>query len=587
MDIDLTQAFRSHPKKFLQDHLRDVARKVNKRTAGLPTNLNFKTAEVAALFHDLGKINPNFQRKLNGVKKGYTGHSYLSALAWFGFLQANAGQVEEWLVKPARVFSVAAMIARHHGDLPNLEEGIFKQQPFDDLQKFLSEQPELPISDFLQLLVPHKSFVLPASPLPLKKIESAKLRPQENQLAFFLETQFGFACLLESDKRDAGNNEVYKRENLKPYFQQHFAPQLTAKIEKIGQVAKEKPGNTELNRVRTQMREEAVLNLQAQLQQNQRVFTLAAPTGAGKTLMLLSLAQEILARNPELNVIYALPFLSITEQVEKICQDIFGDFHEVEKEKYKDDVPVLRFDSRSENQTIERIQSELETEPSEELLAQLLQENFSAETFDHPFIVTTFVQVFETLVSNRNATLLRLPNFAHSIFLLDEIQALPPRLYIFFTALLDEFCRQFDSFAIISTATMPYLEITPKIHVTQLPAEQRPELLFVNYQPPPELSSPEHFTAPVFNRYRITKEDHLSTIELLADQLCDRDESCLVILNTIDDTKQLYAALQNRYDTDECVLLNTHFTLTDRRTKLAYCQQRLEDKRKLFWSQRN
>ena len=41
-------------------------------------------AEIAALFHDLGKINPNFQKKLEGLAVNeYSKHSYLSVLAFF------------------------------------------------------------------------------------------------------------------------------------------------------------------------------------------------------------------------------------------------------------------------------------------------------------------------------------------------------------------------------------------------------------------------------------------------------------------------------------------------------------------------
>ena len=248
--------------------------------------------------------------------------------------------------------------------------------------------------------------------------------------------------------------------------------------------------------------------------------------------------------------------------------------------RFKDEVAVLRVDSRAENPRIEKLQGELETEQSEEKLAELLRENFSAETFDHPFIVTTFVQVFETLVSNKNATLLRLPNFSRAIFLLDEIQALPPRLYIFFVALLDEFCRQFDSYAIVSTATMPYLEIRPKENIANQPDNEKPEKLFVTYKRPPELLSADCYKEKVFNRYSISNEKHISTVEQLADEIQGHDDSCLVILNTIDDTKRLYALLREFYGIDECVLLNTHFTLNDRRAKLNHCQQRLNRQRK-------
>src|SRR5215470_13591434 len=97
MGADLTNTFFSHPTKPLERHLVGVARKVLRRTEDLPTSLNLKIAEVAAIFHDLGKINPNFQAKLNNIRpKGYSGHSYLSAYALFCFALSNQIKVKEW-----------------------------------------------------------------------------------------------------------------------------------------------------------------------------------------------------------------------------------------------------------------------------------------------------------------------------------------------------------------------------------------------------------------------------------------------------------------------------------------------------------
>ena len=510
MDADLEKRYFSHPGKPLQEHLQGVREKVLKRTKNLPASLNFKTAEIAAVFHDLGKINPNFQEKLKPLEErknkelGYSSHAYLSAFVWFCFFGQNREKLVEWFGEGENavlnLHNVAAMLARHHGNLPDFENGIFNQTEANRLCEFLTEHAEdLPISDFLRLLENfegHESFSLQCETATQNKILNCRVLEEQiekNPLGFFLETQFGFACLLESDKRDAGANEIFKREDLKPYFESNFAERITEKLNSF-------TAESDLNCVRTAMREEAVENLRLQLKSDKRVFTLSAPTGAGKTMMLLALAKEILKNDSDLSVIYALPFLSITEQVEEICKKIFYDIKEFDNCKFKDEVAVMRIDSRSENERIQKLQEEMETDQSKEKLIELLRENFSEETFDHRFIVTTFVQVFETLVSNRNATLLRLPNFSRSIFLLDEIQALPPRLYTFFVAFLDEFCRQFDSYAIISTATMPYLEIADK----KLPDNEKPKKLFANYKTPPELlSAKNYFNEKVFNRYQI------------------------------------------------------------------------------------
>ncbi len=71
-------------------------------------------------------------------------------------------------------------------------------------------------------------------------------------------------------------------------------------------------------------------------------------------------------------------------------------------------------------------------------------------------------------------------------------------------------------------------------------------------------------------------------ISALAEHIENRDDSCLVVLNTIDDTKDLYALLSNVYIETECILLNTHFTLKDRQRKIWLCKRRLKQGKKVI-----
>ncbi len=248
----------------------------------------------------------------------------------------------------------------------------------------------------------------------------------------------------------------------------------------------------------------------------------------------------------------------------------------------QDDEKVLRVDSKAENKEIEKLQRILDDNPSDENVKKLLQKLFSNETFDHPFIITTFVQVFETLVSNRNATLLRLPNFSKTIFLLDEIQALPPSLYTFFIAYLDEFCRKFDSYAIVSTATMPHLKLPDERNYKE---RQKPSEVFTRYKEPKAILDKTFYGLKEFNRYKIIPKFEIESIKGLAEEIRNQKESCLVVLNTIKDTKNLFHELNpnavEQAEEGEYVLLNTHFNLEDRQRKLAICNERLKKKQKI------
>ncbi len=579
----------SHTGKRLETHIQQVTDKTRNRT-------HSKIAEIAALFHDLGKINPNFQEKLKPIEErtkelGYSSHAYLSALAWLCFCNSNMQIVKNFLDgKRSTVYSVATLIARHHGNLPNMDEGFLNDNECKLLKDFILQIPakDLCISEFLseyfEEFSTHNAFSTKVEDRILdilltdfpKNFKKQVLPNISDKLDFFLNTQFGFACLIESDKRDASDNTIFKNKDLSEDFRDKFSANLEIKLREItAESAKqENKKKKRLDGVRSQMREEALTNLRKFLAEDKdrRIFTLPAPTGAGKTLMLLSLANEILKTRDDLSVIYALPFLAITEQTENICLDIL-----------KDDEKVLRVDSKSENKEIEKLQRILDDNPSDENVKKLLQQLFSNETFDHPFIITTFVQVFETLVSNRNATLLRLPNFSKTIFLLDEIQALPPSLYTFFVAYLDEFCRKFDSYAIVSTATMPHLKLPDEKYYNE---REKPSKIFTRYKEPKKILDEKFYNFDEFNRYKIIpKFDEIESIADLAIEVRKQKQSCLVVLNIIKDTKNLHRELNGNpeFETEESeyILLNTHFTLEDRQRKLQICKERLDNGEKV------
>lgn len=550
--VDLDRIF-SHPDKKLIDHINGVLSGVRKRT-------NSKIAEFAAIFHDIGKINPNFQIKLiNGSSSNYSNHAYLSAYIYLCYCLANnktiiedLGGEEIWLM------AVLTIIANHHKDLPDFPN-VLKEYERNKLLLFLEGSNNLPASPFLSQKIPHKQFNLQneqkeklINEIPIvlgeKTVESVN-EPDTKYTAldYFWETRFSFAALIASDKEDAGD---YLINSMLHSFCNSLNCSLDSYINHFNE-------NSDLNIVRSQIREKAIKNITLKLKTDTRVFSLTSPTGSGKTLTLLSLAGEIIKVRGDCRIIYALPFLSITEQIEEICREIFKDISDC----------IIRIDSKSENGLVGSWQNGLNESENE---TKIMNAKFAVDTFEHPFIITTFVKLFETLLSNKNNTLLKLPNFSKAIFLIDEIQSLPPRLYGFLVAILDAFCKKFDSYAIISTATMPNFEL-PVGNKHDLSnffriTNDKNEIKY--FKKPSELVSLCNFENKVFNRYTIENEASEMDIADLALSVMKENMSVLVILNTIEDSKVLFESLVCKYREAKIILLNTHFTIRDRKRKL-------------------
>jgi len=579
MLVDVNELL-SHPHKKLFTHVGGVISNVKELTKNLPIS---KWAELVAIFHDLGKINPNFQDKLvpNKPVQDYANHAYFSAFAFFCAAITNRAKLQKWLMSEkfseSDLIALTVIIAKHHGHLLDLkpesdeaEKHILNGDEVRRLFQFLDQYfQELPINDFAryylndiddfgQLLLDERS----RKGFLGKFIFNRRLTG--SSLDFYLDTQFAFASLIYADKSDAADfPTITKSRSDVSAFCKIYQHELDTRLNSL------KPDSA-LNELRTAIRQEAVAKIEGELQNGKRVFELTSPTGSGKTLMLLSLAAKVIEIAGDYRIIYALPFLSITEQVEAEVLGIF--------EKYRDKNFIQRIDSKSENSQFEEIQKKLDDSPNEATIRELGTLTFEESVFAYPFIITTFVRFFETLLSNHNATLLKLPNFSKSIFLLDEIQSLPPRLYTFFVAYLSKFCEKFDCYAVISTATQPNFGLPKKGSNAKEAA-----IFFDGYEKPTSLLAHEkYFSNDVFNRYKVIFEEDEILIDGLCEKVIDEKESVLVILNTIDDSKDFYTKLLEVLPKEELVLLNTHFTPNDRKYKIDYIKLRLRHKKKII-----
>ncbi len=162
-------------------------------------------------------------------------------------------------------------------------------------------------------------------------------------------------------------------------------------------------------------------------------YSLCVPTGGGKTISSLLWAIKHAIKNHKDRIIIAIPYTSIVTQTANILSNIFG--HENVLEHHTN----IDFDQYTD----EKIR---------------LKMRLATENWDYPIIVTTNVQLFESLFSNKPSKCRKIHNIVNSVLILDEVQTLPLKFLQPIVDTLKTFQRIFSTSILFTTASLPALQ---------------------------------------------------------------------------------------------------------------------------------
>lgn len=220
------------------------------------------------------------------------------------------------------------------------------------------------------------------------------------------------------------------------------APLLDAKVveELVESELAKLGGGSEVHATIAQLRRDVGAACRGAAELLPGLFTLSAPTGSGKTLALLLFA----ARHARLfgmrRIVVALPYLTITDQTVKTYARVLNPWLATLREG----AGLLEHHSLAGAAETKGKSVDLER-----------KREFLAENWDAPVVVTTTVQLLESLFANRPGTCRKLHRLAGSVILLDEVQTIPTELAVPTLAALSYLAERFGVTAVLATATQP------------------------------------------------------------------------------------------------------------------------------------
>ena len=512
-----------HP---LAEHLMGVSQRAKEFSGAQPWA---DEAGLAGLLHDLGKYGDRFQARLHGNDQGL---DHWSQGAWVALAEHRA-------------IAAALAIQGHHVGLQRANADALRRM---NLQSLTQNHPfALALSDADHIRLKQRA---KADGLILHTPAQTALPLQNGMaqaVANMLDVRLLFSCLVDADFLDT---EAHFEGDAQGKCPRPEGPKLDASASlaaldaHMAKLRGATGAQTEVQQAR-----EALWSAAERAGKMQRgLFTLTAPTGSGKTLAMLKFALEHAARHGLKRIVLAVPFLSVIEQTAREYRKVFKSFP---------DNFVL------EHHSLAGLGGEVERHDAEG--ASECQRRLLAENWDAPIVLTTNVQLLESLFSNRPSSCRKLHNLMESVILLDEAQSLPAGLAVPTLAALSHLSSAYHSSVVFATATQPAfdtLHTAVTKHATQ------------GWQP--NEAVPEHAEMfRVLKRVEVTwpkNGEKRGWAELAADLRSNNAKQVLCVVNL---KRHVLALLKELNGTEGLFHLSTNMCAEHRRDVLKKVRERL------------
>lgn len=529
-------------KKYVQT-VEEHCRGVSEIAAELLSDIGLeKTAYLAGMVHDLGKFSENFKNYIEKaadgekVQRGSVNHTF----AGVRFLLEKHSDEQLSGFSDIVLEILAYVVGAHHGLFDcvddNNNNGFTKRIQKDGIDYFNAAQEFLKIccskQDIEDLLKQSEKEFLPVFNEIEKLADNVDAKIQNTQITFYIGflARLILSAIIEADRSDTSQfMNGYSEKTVK-----NISEIWINCIKNVEQKLSTMPLDKPINKTRAQI--SALCAEAGNLESG--IYRLNLPTGAGKTLTSLRYAlHHALAHNKK-RIIFTMPLLSIIEQNAGIIHDYIG----------------------NEELILEHHSNIVETDENDELDKRELL----VESWDVPIIITTMVQMLNTLFAGKTANIRRMQALCNSIIVIDEVQTVPDKMLSLFNLALNFLAKICNATIILCSATQPCFE------KTMYPLDKSVKDLIT--------LTKEQET--VFKRVRLEYKGEMDYEELadFAAGILEENNSLLLVCNTKNEAAVMFNLLCSKIKYVKAFHISAGMCTAHRKETIKEMQEALENK---------
>ncbi|MCJ7840938.1 CRISPR-associated helicase Cas3' [Lederbergia sp. NSJ-179] len=502
---------------------------------------------AAITLHDLGKINPAFQKVKMKQSIHFDGplmtkHSLLSALLYLNEFEEDIEEIEDeekqsFFTYVILIFSY--MISRHHTYLKD-----FNLKDYESDLMVLAHQ--LQVNPQFLKFYQNKEKYYADFYLSAFAAEENIDDESHSHYPFYILNRLLYSTLVAADfyatytydkNGERPSFRYLQKEDIAILRETYNSTKVVQGIEAYKQNTNYFK-STPINQLRSDMYIEAEKEI---LQYpNESLFYLEAPTGGGKTNISINLALHLLEQQSNLNkILYIFPFNTLVEQTKKTMDHIFP---QNLQRTYPISVvnsvtPIVRaVEEKSDNEHVDV------SEQTGQSFFDYKEEVLYRQMLQYPITLTSHVNFFNYLFGVGRESNLAFTHLCNSVIILDEIQSYRNDLWMEIIEFLRQFADLLNLKIIIMSATLPKLD-------RLLPKKQQIVELLPNAK--------QYFSNPLFkNRVKfrydlLTKsgitEDELSK-EIVKIRKKQGPKRILVECISLESSEKMYQLLHEEFE---------------------------------------